>query len=239
MKRVLLILEDYNELLYVETLLKKVGFDAMGTQKIKGLNDTIMTFRPSVLIVSELIKDIKAEDFITELKSEKPDLKAMILLNSQTKKRETKAVDAYITRPIDPLVVLKTVAYWSGMNEEKLLEKIDKLALFKGTQHEEHAKTLRSNFGTKSEVRIISGERTEIDLKFVKQSQEQMLTRSNRFKDALKSMPDPKAKIYDHKIVSKETKEFREREKDPEIVDIDNERKAFVDALFDKAKKTG
>lgn len=234
MKRILLLLEDFNELLYIETLFKKVGLDAMGTQKVKGLNDLMMSFRPSVIILSETVKDQKGADILLEAKNSKQGLLGMVLLNSHSKASSDNIVDAYISRPIDPIKVLKIVASWVGINEEKLMAKIDKLGLFKNENGEHNLKILKGANDFKIELEKISSAGAPADLKFFVQSTEQKEVRHNRFASALQNIPPPAASTFNHKTVLKELKEFRERENDPEIIDIDSQRKAFVDALFKK-----
>lgn len=240
MKRILLLLEDFNELLYIETLFKKLGLDAMGTQKVKGLDDVLMSFRPSVIILSETIRDSRGADILLDLKAQKQDLLGMILLNSHTKAASDRVVDAFISRPIDPLKVLKIVASWVGLNEEKLMLKIDKLGLFKNEQGESNLKILKGGDDFKFELeKIKKTTPNDSDLiivqgNFIQQTEEQKNVRAGRFANALSTLPPPPMTTYNHKTVVKEIKEIRDRENDPEITDIDNERKAFVDALFKK-----
>lgn len=242
MKRILLLLEDYNELLYIETLLKKLGFDAMSAQKTKGIYDTLMSFRPAVIVISETLKDQKAVEILADLKDNKPDLMGMILLNPGSKQPASGA-EAFIPRPIHPQIMLKALADWVGMNEERLVEKIDKLGLFKSEQERDGFHLFKGWKDNSSGIayRPVTQEKqpTDAGLKFFKQSSQQSEDRASRFKKALQALPSPKSEKMEKKTVTQEVKEFRARSNDTELVNIDKERKAFVDALYNKKKKAG
>ena len=50
MKKIMFVMEDYNEMVFVETVLKKIGFDCMGLQNDVAINDKILGFSPALLI---------------------------------------------------------------------------------------------------------------------------------------------------------------------------------------------
>lgn len=257
MKRILLLLEDYNELLYIETLLKKVGFDAMSTQKTKGLSDIMMSFHPTVLIVSETIKDLKGVDILAQQKEDRADLLGMVLLNPGSR-QPAGGADAFIPKPIHPLLMLKILGEWVGFNEARLVEKIEKLGLFKNEKEGEGIKIFKGLKTTNTGVLYNPGEQEAASsdggivynpehgptgtqgagLKFFKQSLQQTEDRLKRFNKALQDLPSPKNLQMEKKTVAVEVKEFRARTNDAELVNIDKERKAFVDALYDQRKKS-
>jgi DNA-binding response OmpR family regulator len=43
-------MEDYNEMVFVETILKKIGFDCTGVQNDNNLADKILSFSPHLII---------------------------------------------------------------------------------------------------------------------------------------------------------------------------------------------
>ena len=57
MKRVLVVVEDYNEMVFCETVLKKVGFDTQGMQRLVGLDEILLSFRPEGVLLSESFKN--------------------------------------------------------------------------------------------------------------------------------------------------------------------------------------
>ena len=52
MLRIQLVLEDYGDLIGLQTMLKKVGFDVDATQGATGFGDQIVNFNPEVVIMT-------------------------------------------------------------------------------------------------------------------------------------------------------------------------------------------
>ena len=52
MRKILILDDDYNELMFLETFFKKMGFDVIGIQKPQFVEKTVLGFIPQLFIVS-------------------------------------------------------------------------------------------------------------------------------------------------------------------------------------------
>lgn len=62
MRKILVVIEDYSELVFLETLLKRVGLDVLGTQKVSKVDDLVISFAPSLIVLSYPCKQVELKD---------------------------------------------------------------------------------------------------------------------------------------------------------------------------------
>jgi hypothetical protein len=114
----------------------------------------------------------------------------------------------------------ETVGQILGIDVAILKEKFQKLGLFQDKKGDD-------------KVKIVSGRLPPP--KQLAQLKESVLTdddRSLRGRKAIEQLPDPHVDGLNRKQVVDQVKEFRSREDDPEIQEIDEERQSFVKQLF-------
>lgn len=228
MKRILLISDDFNEMTFLETLLKKLGFDAMGIQSPSVALDKAMTINPEMVILSDFIKGQSTHQLLEALVSYRPNMFVILMkanLGASTD-HVTEFVNKSVKSPVDPADFIQSICEVAKLNSDQYLEKFYKLGLFKGVQGQESI-TVSGKIKSVSDTQY---------LKSLKGSaiEKTSAERKKRYAAELKSISQPKVEKVDHKIALKETQEFRQRSNDKEIQKIDEQRQNFVRALFKK-----
>ncbi|MBX9766753.1 MAG: hypothetical protein K2X47_05730 [Bdellovibrionales bacterium] len=227
MKRVLLVIEGFNELAYTETLLKKVGFDCTGTQNELGIAEKILSFRPQVMLATSRGRKVKGETLMERLSAKGLHLPQLILLASdqslsEFEKSHSRAQQVLIS-PVSPVQLIEALAVALELDSATLIKKMgrdldpsmveNKLEFYvKGG-----AGPLEENAGV-ANANVASGVPP--------------ISRSKRDPSAiLKNLPTTPGGL-DRRLVEAQTQDFRKREKDADIKEIDEERQEFVKTLF-------
>lgn len=129
--KVLLVVDEYSELIALENLLKKLGIVVVGTNKEVALTDSIMGFYPELVIVSQKGRNVDGMRLLPKIKKLSPASKIAFLYSpaslAQMSDEDRVKIDAFIELPIAPVQLLTIVANMGGLNREQLLEKYDKL----------------------------------------------------------------------------------------------------------------
>jgi len=228
MKRILLISDDFNEMTFLETLLKKLGFDAMGIQSLSVALDKAMTINPEMVILSDYIKGQSTHLLLESLVSFRPNMFVVLMKSNLGASTEHVAefVNKSVKSPIDPADFIQSICEVAKLNSAQYLEKFYKLGLFKGVQGQE-------SITVSGKIKAVS------DTQYLKNLKGSAIDktaaeRKKRYSAELKSLSQPKVEKVDHKTALKETQEFRKRTNDKEILKIDEQRQSFVRALFKK-----
>lgn len=225
MRKIMLILEDYNELVFVETVLKKLGFDALGLQSESQIHDKILGFSPHLIISEGVGRKINGLTVSHKTKRVRGLPKFVLVLNPQdhieASDLERLQIDYTFFRPLHPPVLIDGIAKVLGLDADGLQQKLKKLGLFQEPAKERFqiVGNREGAPGFETNVRNTTISPEERDL---------------RFRKSLSELPEPEVNGLDRRKVQEQTKEFRIRENDPEIHAIDDERQAFVRALFKK-----
>lgn len=230
MRRIFLLLEDFTELTFLETLLKKVGFDTLGSQSLQTGMEKALTLSPDMVILSDIIKSQSTHEVLENFKKYRSKINVILLkrdLKYITPHKE-EHIDAVVKSPVDPELFLRTIAKVADLNDELIIEKFHKLGLFKGTKVDDKIIVPNGDIGTEATETVFVRSMKNTDSK----SQEE--SRKKRFQKQLESLEEPKVKVIDHNTAVKEAHDFRSRSGDPEIKNIDEVRKNFVKALFKK-----
>lgn len=230
MKKILLLIDDYVELTFLETMLKKIGFDTIGYQGFTHAKDKLLELLPDLLILSDEMRGKSTSELLEELKKTKPQMKSIILRKNFSAQMDhpVEAIDFLLKSPVDPLDLLKALSAVLEIPTDFIVEKYLKLGLFQGQDKEEL-------------VRVVSGKGEEKGPKGQKPQRgiyENVSSLNNlkesQYSQALKSIPASMTQKIDSKLASREAAEFRNRSGDAEIQKIDQERQSFVKALFKK-----
>ncbi|MCB0412401.1 MAG: hypothetical protein KDD22_07740 [Bdellovibrionales bacterium] len=130
MLRVLLALEDYTELLYLQTLLRKIGLDVDGVQNERAFEDVRLGLNPDVILISARGRKLDGIQMASKLQKVRGAPKVALLFASQREAGDyslTSGVNAYLTGPVDPQKVLSLLAELGNIDGETLLEKYRKI----------------------------------------------------------------------------------------------------------------
>lgn len=251
MKKVLLLIEDYNELIYVETMLKKIGLDVIGMQKEVGLSEKLLSFSPDLIVATAFGEKIRGELLPKKIKK---GSKTKLILVSKKKLPENAnleglGVSAFVNSPInlaDFFLSLEKIGFvdaedamdkinvrkqqFSNGDESQNIQSKDKLA------SDEH-----KNVKSEKEKVPVPVEVEELLTKAQMKAQEYKLNDPDRMKSYSKyldKLGESKFNGLNPKLVEEQVKDFRAVEDHPEVHEIDEERKEFVTAMFELAKKT-
>lgn len=236
MKRVYLLIEEFTELTFLETLLKKIGFDTLGSQVVLGSIEKAMSVTPEILVMSDIIKSQSTHEALQSFKKYRPSLK-VVLLKKDLKyatPHNLQLVDLIAKSPIDPEDFLRKLSKSANLNEELIIEKFHKLGLFKGEKGSAKIVVQGGASSTSDEPvnKFVQSLKVSKEDKKNEERKKRFESELNRLTEVQKK--DVKEKTYDHKVALKEMQEYRDREGDPEIQEIDEQRKRFTNALFKK-----
>jgi len=217
MRRILLVIEDYNELLYVEKNLKKVGFDVESLPSEASLPERMMGFLPDLVIATGDGNRINGHSVSKKVKR-KGVASHLLLLFPRQKLLQldiaTYAAEGAIETPINPRALIKTVCEYTGIPSAPLLQKYEKF--LPQTEPDEATMQFISDKGF--DIRVgpyANGE-----------------TRTNRYNQLVKEAPETRDKVLDHQSVEDERRLQKSIPDTPEEAALDEKRKDFVKKLY-------
>lgn len=226
MNRVLLLLDDYSELMFIQIILKKLGFDVDTLQNHHILGDRILSFRPNLLILTEDSRKMSSEFVLNQSRAQIPELKSILLRKDVEGVERVSPETLRISRPVQPIELIKATGECCQMPTDDLIEKFKK---FRGQLKELDGE---GAVGSSADLEV------EDELTFVAsaQSMEQQepSTRATQYKDYLQKQQNSVTQSFSPQEVSQVVK--KDRTADQKSKKIDMERKRFATELFKKAK---
>lgn len=219
MLRVLLAIDDYAELVYLQTLLKKIGFDVDGAQTQRACDEAFLRMNPEVLIAAAFGKRISGFEMVKNLKRPRGLPKVVLLVAAQSKEKEMIGgkADAILESPADPRRLLETLALVGGLSPEPLIEKYMKLRALVSPK----------------EVGTSSAGAAKLTTSL---SPEQRQQKYQQFMSTQRDLPKNNGG-YPKNKVTQYTKDIRATENIKELEPLEDERQAFAKQLF-KQKPT-
>jgi hypothetical protein len=231
------LIDDYNEMVQLETLLKKVGFDTIGIQNEQQVTEKLVAFRPEIIIVDFQGSKIHGLNLGSKIKKNASGIPRMALLlpkNIGLTEEQLAATtfDAAIERPYGDTLILKMLGHLSQIDIEALLAKylklvgVDKKEPFSdGIDKSASAKTFILPHHPSKGVADHS-----LDLETTKRVEREL-----NYARHLQSLPTPEVDTFPHQLVRTETAELRAIAKGEDLEDLEEERREFVRLLFKKA----
>ena len=214
MRRILFVLEDYNELRVLETIAKKLGFDTLGVQNDLAVNEAILSFRPDVVVSSGAGQRVNGMKMATRLRRSATGPKVMLLFPRgqfpSPKELKTLPVDLVLESPAPPKAFLDGVSRLIGVEFQQLWGKYEKLEA-RARKEKEGSTFVRGGEAPSS-----------------------LSPRERRYQEAAESEPLPDFQPLPREMVEDNIRFFQERDKKLDVERIEAERKAFVKALFKK-----
>jgi len=207
MRRVLLAIDDYNEMVYLNTLLKKLGFDIDSVQNERKLQATLLGFNPQLILTSGAGKQINGLMVLKHVKKNRGYPKIILLVppdvNIDDLRGSMVNVDGFVPSPVNIKELILQIADQMNLEPEGLLEKYSKVSA-KGAsaEHVDEKGAQNSLEATDgNDPMFIEGS------KFVKRTWEQGLMpdprRHNKYKTFLSSLKLPEQKKLDRKRIAK------------------------------------
>lgn len=237
MRRVLLYLDDYSELVYMETLFKKLGFDAQGVQSQRAFDEALLGLNPEVCIMTARGKRVHGLDIAENLSNHSRHTKIVLFaprgLAEKLDAKNVPFVDAWVETPPSIPTLLTTLASSMGMDAKILLEKYNKIrANLKDVQGYQPAPDLVG--GTEQ----VDEDDKQMGGLYPVTSTMSDQDRKQRYQAALTGLEKPDINGFSRDKVEHWTKFIRREEREEQLRDLEEERSSFVKALFKMAKKS-
>jgi len=257
MVRVLLVVDDYNEMIYLQTVLKKIGFDVEGLQSSRKFVDSSLGFNPQIVVASALGKKVDVLGFGQDIRKNRGLPKILALRpagrNITQDQIEAAGVDRVIDTPVNIQKLVLGITTLVGVDESGFL---DKLAKLQAKQDPDLAgedllllgslDDFNEDFAgrkTQSEIeKLLSKpiheappvQETPVDTPKVDLSIEEISDRRERFDKFLAEMEKPDPGHFRRERILQFNKQIRSLPRPEDLDEVEAERKNFVRALFKK-----
>lgn len=232
-------MDDYSELVYMETLFKKMGFDAQGVQTARAFEDSLLSMNPEACIMTARGKRVQGLDVAENLTRKRGTPKIIMFaprgLIEKLRSDNVPFVDAWVETPPIVQVLLTALATTTGMDPVPLLEKYKKIRM-----------QMPDVQGYKPSPDPVSQDSTTITVEDHQQMGEDGAVtisstmsehdRKERYKSALSKLEKPTVNGFARDKVERWTKLIRREEKIDLLKELEAERSSFVKALFTSAK---
>lgn len=220
MRKILLVIENYNDLVQLESMLKKLGFDTSAVHNAYAMAESLIAFSPDVVVMTGKGNKVNGVEWSQKIKKRKgiPKIILMFPKNHQPTNQDLRAnMDLVAETPLEPLRFLQQLCNLLGLDPNAFLDKIAKLQLSESSDPESTAARHAATATPESDV-IRIADRTE---------------RSNKYDVILQENQLPDDTGLDRQKVQSAIKLQRKNgvQKD---VELDEARQSFVRALFSK-----
>ena len=235
-------------MMYLQTLLKKLGFDVDSLTNSRKFQDTILGFNPKFIVLTALGKKVNGLEITKSIVKRNSSPRVLLLKSigqvfSKGELSDPK-IDKVLESPVNILNLLKSICdYDDGLKYEQLSLKLTNILTSEKETLEtpQHVKALASE-NEKEEVIHIKGGVPSGDIKSSQPAIKTNLDWSDRsqkyekFLQNLKNAPVgfggfPKAKIKDF------NKKHRIDNRNEKMEKLDQHKKDFVKALYSHLKK--
>jgi hypothetical protein len=209
--KILLVYDDYSEMIRVQTDLMKVGFDVVGIVNEALLMDQLLVFNPELVITAGRGGKVSASNVAQKLRDNaRFHGKVMVLLPpSQRPSAEELArirMDALLELPCPALKTIQVIARLLSLDTNVLIEKYRRAKIAEGLPESE-----------------LPSLRTPPP------------DRASRFEKALKEISiDPTSTTFDRDRIKKTQENLKKDWDLQKLEEIDEQKKKFVRALFKK-----
>lgn len=228
MLRVLMVLEDYGELMFLQTVLKKIGFDVDAIQNARSFQESVLRMNPDVLVMTAAGKRVRGLDLLGQLKKNRGLPRVLLLHAPGASPENTPEVDMWREAPLSAANLLRAIAELSQLNEQVLLDKFGRLHLSEEEQERERVLKIENI----AQPSLARGENAG-NFGQLKASTLNDADRRDRYAKFLTG-PAPERHGFSVKQVQEQVKSLRKEEAATDQGDLERERRAFVEHLFRK-----
>lgn len=230
MLRVLMVLEDYGELMFLQTVLKKIGFDVDAIQNPRSFQDSVLRMNPDVLVMTANGKRVKGYELASGLKRTRGLPHIILIRTSGSAEMADAKIGGWLTSPVGALNLLNMIGDLCGLNKEVLAEKFGKLRL----QEQAPGQDARVLSMESEEVEQLNrAEKPSGNFGALQDSTANVAARKERFKKVLEQ-ERPAHIGFSVKQVQDQVKNLRKDENSDDLAELERQRKAFVEELFKK-----
>ncbi len=129
----MLVIDDFNELVGLETLFRRLGFDVLSLGRESLVAEAVLGFPPDLAVATGLGRHVNGLSLAPKLRYGTSQPKLVVLLpyrdpeeGSRPELRDAE-IDAVIETPFDPRVALRVVAQLLSLDADPILEKYAKI----------------------------------------------------------------------------------------------------------------
>lgn len=235
MLRVLLVLEDYGELMFLQTVLKKIGFDVDSTQNPRKFNDSLISMNPDVLVMTATGKRIKGTELVSTVKKVRGLPKIILIKSNNLSTKETLdtlEVEGWLDSPVGAPDLLAKIAELSNLNNQVLQDKLLKMRMQDAVPADDQ-RVLKINPDETDPASLDRAEKSSGNFGVLKASTMSSSDRQSRYQKFIDG-EKPEKHGFALKAVQEQIRELRKEEDPKALADIEKERRAFVEHLFKK-----
>ncbi|HVK62095.1 MAG TPA: hypothetical protein VM432_11110 [Bdellovibrionales bacterium] len=241
MRRLLLVIDDYNELRALESMFRRLGMDVLSLGKDLLINDALLRFHPDLVIASAKGRAVDGLKLSVRLRKLSPAPKVAILHQQgnvpKLDPQMARSIDAFLESPLKPLQIIDIMAQLANLDAQSLLQKFEKISKAKLTTVEELIRVMTEHPlpGDKPEEEGFDPQKTP------GVSPRLRTGRSDKYDQFLADHAEPVDGVVSQddlkKAMAKLAKATAADRKESELVKtIDEERQAFAKALFTTKK---
>lgn len=262
MVRILLVIDDYNELIYLQTLLKKIGFDIEGLNSSKKYADSSLGFNPKVVIGSAFGKKVDILTFGKDIRKSRgfPKLLALKPTGRDVPQSQMDAagIDLSVDSPVNIKKLILGISNLVGIDEAGFLDKLSKIAVKEDSEFSSDLMMLGSldnldgdlteNLAKKEISQMLGlsdeaphdeiAEEPEVEpvseTSSYQPTPEDVQSRRARFDKFLASMEKPKSGRFSRDRIIEFNKKIRSAQRPDDSDEVEDQKKSFVKALFNK-----
>jgi CheY-like chemotaxis protein len=248
MLRVLMVLEDYGELMFLQTVLKKIGFDVDSTQNPRLLSDNLLAMNPDVLVMTAYGKRVKGVEIAKTVRKTRGIPRIVLIRGPGSLTDADPAIEGWLESPVGAISLLNLLGDLCGLNKELLNDKFQKLRAqdlesdestlyLQGDPGAEPAQELRKSTDTEGGFRpppLAPPKADEPSAPVLSESTVTTEERQERYRKFLSERPEHIG--FGAKKIQAEVKALRKLENTAALAELEQERKAFVEQLFSKKK---
>ncbi len=264
MTRILLVIDDYNEMIYLQTLLKRLGVDVEALNNSRSFSETLLGFNPKLLIMTAHGKKINGLQLAQNVTKRK-GIPSIMLLKSASQffkphELDDPHLDLVLDSPVNVLQLIKAVATLCELNIDQLTEKLHRvMAPDEKTHKESSTESSKSTFtDSGNDAFMVSGSPDEqIEFNLIKGEKKKKAAggeyeapvyklkttidekqREKNYSEYLKKVKDaPQGKGgFERSKIKGFNRQHRVEERTEEMKDLDDEKKSFVKALYSHLK---
>lgn len=130
MRRILLILEEVKEMIFLENLFRKMRFDVETVKTNVGIMDKFLRFRPDLVIMTARGKKINGLDLCKKMNPKGDATKIILAISSQSgiKPTDLKGINivGFLESPINPVKATELIAQHLKLDLASLKENLDR-----------------------------------------------------------------------------------------------------------------
>lgn len=162
MQKILLVFEDYGELMALDSSLKRVGFDVLGISSEYSMADQILSFNPDLVIGSGSAGKVTSLGVGKRLKDMSRWTGKVVLLFPANFKPAPQdllkiRVDMILESPVPPLRMVQVLAKLLGHDEAVLLERLNKASHAENTRSPQAGKGSSSTTEAEAPIYVQGG----------------------------------------------------------------------------------